>query len=70
MALICSQCKRELREKVPGQGTVGNLALLRANGTWGIHGPAGRLTGVVYAQSRIRGISKVITVSPVAYNKS
>lgn len=53
MALICSQCKREFREKGTGPGTVGNFALLRANGTLGIHGPTGRQAGVVYAESGI-----------------
>ncbi len=69
MTLFCSRCERELRGKVPGT-SVGELAFLRENGTWGIHGPLGRLSGVIYAQSRIGGISKVITVSPAAHNKA
>ncbi len=75
MALICSLCKRELREKnTGGPGCVDNHASVPGKGDRVTPGAAmcvaGRLSGLVYAESRIGGISKIIRVSPVAYHKS
>jgi hypothetical protein len=70
----CSFCKRELFEKAPGPGCAGGSALVRGSGILGASVSelcvANRLTGLVYAQSRIGGISKIIRLSPVACHKS
>jgi hypothetical protein len=74
MALIFSFCKRGSRDKGPGQGGVDKATLSRGDGILATQGSAicvaSRLTGLVYAESRIRGVSKIVRVSPVLYSKS
>jgi len=71
MVRICSLCKRELGRRGAGMG---NPAPRPENGILESNGSAvclvSRMSGLVYAESRIRGISRIIRVNPSLYNKS
>jgi hypothetical protein len=71
MVRICSLCKRELGR---GGAGVGDPAPGPGNGILKSKGSAvcmvSRLSGLVYAESRIRGIRRIIRVSPLFNNKS